>query len=137
MAVYFNLEEEVVVEALTVELSSQGGSTNVTVSSVTELQFNNGSGFNVTDEGSGVAFVDLGGTFNPWYVSEPLAASGEEPVEIIAGPGIAITTTPVASVGIGTTLSKALTISQDGNAVNGIGTAVPFTDLNSIILDHY
>ena len=112
------------------ELSSQGGSTNVTVSNVTELQFNNGSGFNVTDEGSGVAFVDLGSTFNPWYVSgsEPLAASGEEPVEIIAGPGIAITTTPVASVGIGTTLSKALTISQDGNAINGIGTAVPFTD---------
>ena len=112
------------------ELSSQGGSTNVTVSNVTELQFNNGSGFNVTDEGSGVAFVDLGSTFNPWYVSgsEPLAASGEEPVEIIAGPGIAITTTPVASVGIGTTFSKALTISQDGNAVNGIGTAVPFTD---------
>ena len=112
------------------ELSAQGGSTNVTVSNVTELQFNNGSGFNVTDEGSGVAFVDLGSTFNPWYVSgsEPLAASGEEPVEIIAGPGIAITTTPVASVGIGTTLSKALTISQDGNAINGIGTAVPFTD---------
>ena len=112
------------------ELSSQGGSTNVTVSNVTELQFNNGSGFNVTDEGSGVAFVDLGSTFNPWYVSgsEPLAASGEEPVEIIAGPGIAITTTPVASVGIGTTFSKALTISQDGNAINGIGTAVPFTD---------
>ena len=112
------------------ELSSQGGSTNVTVSNVTELQFNNGSGFNVTDEGSGVAFVDLGSTFNPWYVSgsEPLAASGEEPVEIIAGPGIAITTTPIASVGIGTTLSKALTISQDGNAINGIGTAVPFTD---------
>ena len=112
------------------ELSSQGGSINVTVSNVTELQFNNGSGFNVTDEGSGVAFVDLGSTFNPWYVSgsEPLAASGEEPVEIIAGPGIAITTTPVASVGIGTTFSKALTISQDGNAINGIGTAVPFTD---------
>jgi len=112
------------------ELSAQGGSTNVTVSNVTELQFNNGSGFNVTDEGSGVAFVDLGSTFNPWYVSgsEPLAASGEEPVEIIAGPGIAITTTPVASVGIGTTFSKALTISQDGNAINGIGTAVPFTD---------
>ena len=112
------------------ELSAQGGSTNVTVSNVTELQFNNGSGFNVTDEGSGVAFVDLGSTFNPWYVSgsEPLAASGEEPVEIIAGPGIAITTTPIASVGIGTTLSKALTISQDGNAINGIGTAVPFTD---------
>ena len=112
------------------ELSSQGGSTNVTVSNVTELQFNNGSGFNVTDEGSGVAFVDLGSTFNPWYVSgsEPLAASGEEPVEIIAGPGIAITTTPVASVGIGTTFSKALTISQDGNAINGIGTAIPFTN---------
>ena len=112
------------------ELSAQGGSTNVTVSNVTELQFNNGSGFNVTDEGSGVAFVDLGSTFNPWYVSGQgtLAASGEEPIEIIAGPGIAITTKPVASVGIGTTLSKALTISQDGNAINGIGTAVPFTN---------
>jgi hypothetical protein len=103
--------------ALTVkEVASQGGATNVTVSNVSEIQFNNGAGFNVSDEGSGTAFVDLGSTFNPWYVNgqDTLKATGEEPIEFIAGPGIAITTKAVASVGIGTTFSKAITFTSTG-----------------------
>ena len=117
--------------ALTVtEVATPGGSVNVSVSDVSQIQFNNGSGFNVTDEGSGSVLIDLGSNFNPWYVDgqQTLKASGEEPIEIIAGPGIAITTKAVASVGIGTTFSKAITFSADGNSINGIGTAVPNTN---------
>tara|TARA_R100000322_G_scaffold125743_1_gene82370 strand:+ start:192 stop:794 length:603 start_codon:yes stop_codon:yes gene_type:complete len=97
------------------ELASQSGTVNVEVANVTELQFNNATGFNVIDEGNGVAFIDLGSTFNPWYVdgSEPLHATGEEPIEIVAGPGIEITTTPSIQAGINT--SKALTISASGS----------------------
>lgn len=104
------------------ELASQSGSVNVEVANVTELQFNKATGFNVTDEGNGVAFIDLGSTFNPWYVdgSEPLHASGEEPIEIVAGPGIQITTTPSIQAGINT--SKALTISASGGG-GGAGLA--------------
>ena len=102
------------------EFTSRTGTANTTINNVSELRFNNGAGFNVEGdpliEGSGVAFIDLGSTFNPWYVSgsTELKATGEEPIEIIAGPGIAITTKPVASVGIGTTFSKAITIAFSG-----------------------
>ena len=97
------------------EVPSQGGAATTSVNNVTEIQFNNGAGFSVSDEGSGVAFVDLGSTFNPWYVDgqDVLKATGEEPIEFIAGAGIAITTKAVASVGIGTTFSKAITISSN------------------------
>jgi hypothetical protein len=111
--------------ALTVkEVASQGGVTNVTVNNVSEIQFNNGAGFNVSDEGGGTAFVDLGSTFNPWYVDgqETLSATGEEPIEFVAGPGIAITTKPVASIGIGTTFSKAITITSSIPIITGVGT---------------
>ena len=111
--------------ALTIkEVASQGGVTNVTVSNVSEIQFNNGAGFNVSDEGGGTAFVDLGSTFNPWYVDgqETLSATGEEPIEFVAGPGIAITTKPVASIGIGTTFSKAITITSSIPIITGVGT---------------
>jgi hypothetical protein len=103
------------------ELSSQSGTVNVEVANVTELQFNNATGFNVIDEGNGVAFIDLGSTFNPWYVdgSEPLHATGEEAIEIVAGPGIQITTTPNIQAGINT--SKALTISATGGSGSGSG----------------
>jgi hypothetical protein len=117
--------------ALTVtEVATPGGNVNVSVGDVSKIQFNNGSGFNVTDEGSGSVLIDLGSNFNPWYVDgqQTLKASGEEPIEIVAGPGIAITTKAVASVGIGTTFSKAITFSADGNSINGIGTAVPNTN---------
>ena len=112
------------------EVANPGGNVNVSVGDVSNIQFNNGSGFNVIDEGSGSVLIDLGSNFNPWYVDgqQTLKASGEEPIEIIAGPGIAITTKAVASVGIGTTFSKAITFSADGDSINGIGTAVPNTN---------
>lgn len=92
-----------------------GADTNIT-NNVSALRFDSNSGFNVTSLGGGEVFVDLGSTFNPWYVAgqDTLKADGEEPIEIVAGPGIAITTKAVASVGIGTTFSKAITISATG-----------------------
>ena len=127
------------------EFTSRTGTANTTITNVSELRFNNGAGFNVEGdplvEGSGVAFIDLGSTFNPWYVNEQgtLKATGEEPIEFIAGPGIAITTKPVASVGIGTTWSKAITIASSqwlasSSGIHtlsniGIGTTNPQTPL--------
>ena len=98
------------------EVQGNGGAIDVSVSNVNTLLFDSNSGFNVTDNGGGEVFIDLGSTFNPWYVDGEgtLKATGEEPIEFIAGPGIAITTKPVASVGIGTTFSKAITITATG-----------------------
>ena len=102
------------------EVASQGGATNTTVSNVSEIQFNNGGGFNVTDEGGGVAFVDLGSSFKTWYIDgqNDLIAVGEDSLEIVAGTGIALTTKSVSS-GVGTGLSKALTITATGGGGGG------------------
>ena len=104
------------------EVASQGGVANVTVNSVNEIRFNNASGFNVTDEGSGVAFVDLGSTFNPWEVDgqTSLSASGEEPVEFIAGSGIVITTN-------NTSTPKSITFTASGGGGGGGSTGMDIT----------
>jgi hypothetical protein len=69
------------------------------------IKFDNNSGFNVTDEGSGSVFIDLGSNFNPWqlvadggYVSGgTLAASGEEAIQFVAGSGIQFISNPSAT----------------------------------------
>ena len=74
-----------------------GGPKVPEVVNVNTITFDANSGFNITDEGNGEVFVDLGSTFNPWYVDgQPtLKADGEEPLKIVAGNGISITTVPV------------------------------------------
>ena len=114
--------------ALTVkQTQGNGGTEDVSVSSVSSLIFDANTGFNVTDNGSGEVFVDLGSSFSPWYIDgqDDLHPNGEESIEIIAGPGIAITTKATAS-GIGTGLSKALTISATGGS-SGISSVVEDT----------
>lgn len=67
---------------------------------ITSLAFNTQSGFGVTDLGNNEALISLSSTFNPWYVAgeTTLDATGEEPVEFVAGSNITIrtddTTTP-------------------------------------------
>ena len=107
--------------ALTVkQTQGNGGTVDVTVSSVSSLIFDANTGFNVTNNGGGEVFVDLGSSFAPWYITDDnfgntnqndLHPDGEEAIEIISGPGIAITTKSTSS-GIGTGLSKSLTISN-------------------------
>ena len=105
-----------------------GGTEDVSVSSVSTLIFDANTGFNVTDNGSGEVFVDLGSSFSPWYVDgqADLHPDGEEAIEIIAGTGIALTT-KATSNGIGTGLSKALTISATGIGLGdlSVATAAP------------
>ena len=87
--------------ALTVQqLAGKNGNVDLSVTSVSTLQFDNNSGFNVTNQGNGTVFVDLGSTFNPWqlvstgtgYVApvSTLSASGEEAIQFVAGNGMQI-----------------------------------------------
>ena len=80
-------------------------------------QFDKNTGFNVTDLGSGVAFVDFGSAFKTWYVSgqTTLVASGEDEIELIAGTGITLTTT-TSHTGSAT---KAITIASSGGGGGG------------------
>ena len=61
---------------------------------VTKISFDSDSGFEAEDLGDGEAFIKLNSTFNPWHVEgqETLDATGEEPVEFVAGEGVSITT---------------------------------------------
>ena len=94
------------------QVQGNGGTVDVTATGVTEIQFDKNTGFNVTDNGSGVVFVDFGSAFKTWYVSgqTTLVASGEDSIEVIAGTGISITTT-TSGTGAAT---KAMTISATG-----------------------
>ena len=87
-----------------------GGPKVPEVVNVNTITFDANSGFNITDEGNGEVFVDLGSTFNPWYVDgQPtLKADGEEPLKIVAGDGISITTVPTIA---GVNTCKAIELS--------------------------
>lgn len=90
-----------------------GGPKVPEVVNVNTITFDANSGFNITDEGNGEVFVDLGSTFNPWYVDgQPtLKADGEEPLKIVAGNGISITTVPTIA-GVNTCKAIELSIGQ-------------------------
>ena len=112
--------------ALTVGTRTAGVNNNDAVSNVKAIRFAK-TPFSVTDLGSGEVLIQSESTFNPWYVNGQgtLKATGEEPIEFIAGPGIAITTKAVASAGIGTTFSKAITFNS---VPSGSDTQIQFND---------
>jgi hypothetical protein len=101
--------------ALTVkQTQGNGGTEDVSVSNVSTLIFDANTGFNVTDNGSGEVFVDLGSSFSPWYVDgeDTLHPDGEEAIEFIAGNGITIATNNTPTTGIATaTAIKKITFS--------------------------
>ena len=100
------------------QVQGSGGTVDVTATSITELQFDKNTGFNVTDLGSGVAFVDFGSAFKTWYVSgqTTLVASGEDEIELIAGTGITLTTTTTHTG----SATKAITIASSGGGGGSI-----------------
>ena len=71
------------------------------ISNVSTISFDTYSGFVVEDlsDGTQEAFIKINSTFNPWHVDgqTTLDATGEEPVEFVAGSGISITTDETAS----------------------------------------
>jgi hypothetical protein len=132
--------------ALSVSVRTGVGGTNSSeISNVKAIRFNSPS-FTVTDLGGGEVFVNSESTFKTWYVDgEPtLVASGDDYLELIAGPGIAITTRNTAS-GVGTGEVKSVTITSTGGGGSsqwvttgsgihttsnvGIGTTNPQTKL--------
>ena len=96
--------------SLTVEeVATKDGPTNVAVENVTNIKFDNSTGFNVTDQGNGDVLIDLGSSFADIYVEgqTTLEAEGEDEIEFVAGDNIKITTSTEHS---GST-TKAITFS--------------------------
>lgn len=87
---------EVSLSSLTVEeVATKDGPTNVAVRNVTNIKFDNSTGFNVTDQGQGDVLIDLGSSFADIFVEgqTTLEAEGEDKIEFVAGDGIKLTTT--------------------------------------------
>lgn len=87
---------EVSLSSLTVEeVATKDGPTNVAVRNVTNIKFDNSTGFNVTDQGQGDVLIDLGSSFADIFVEgqTTLEAQGEDKIEFVAGDGIKLETT--------------------------------------------
>ena len=100
------------------EVSGNGGQVNTSVPNVTTIQFDNNTGFNVTDNGDGEVLIDHGSSFADIYVSgqTTLEATGEDSLEFIAGTGIKLTTTTTHSG----SATKAITITATSDAPGSI-----------------
>ena len=110
-------------QGLTVDNTSGGTSIIDPISGVTKLVFDNGTGFNVTDNGNGEAFISLGSAFAPWSVAgqTTLTPDGEEEIEFVAGSGIVITTNNTASAGQPKTITFAATGGGGGGGATTLG----------------
>ena len=105
-----------------------GSTTSNEVTSVTALRFDNTTGFNVTDLGSGEVEISLGSSFKTLQVSgqSDLVAVGEDTLELIAGTGISITTNTSST-------PKALTITATGSSVAQVLNNGDFSDNTSAV----
>jgi hypothetical protein len=94
--VYSNGYQLSTATALTVGLVTTGtiNTYTGTITNVSSLYFDNDSGFDVRDLGSGKAFIGMNSTFKYWVVNgQPtLVANGLDTVEFKAGNGISILT---------------------------------------------
>lgn len=97
--------------SLTVSEIDGSNNTSNEVTNVSAIRFDNTTGFNVTDLGSGEVKVALGSSFKTLKVSgqSDLVASGEDTLELVAGTGISITTNTSST-------PKALTITAIGTS---------------------
>ena len=105
-----------------------GSTTSNEVTSVTALRFDNTTGFNVTDLGSGEVEISLGSSFKTLQVSgqSDLVAVGEDTLELVAGTGISITTNTSST-------PKALTITATGSSVAQVLNNGDFSDNTSAV----
>lgn len=105
-----------------------------TVANVDDIQFDSDSGFDVVDLGNGSVKIAMNSTFKTWKVDgqDDLVATGLDTIELIAGPGMEITTQPNAS------LYQTITFSSTGSSENLLGVIIDF-DIDAdgdLILTH-
>ena len=103
---------------LTVRQVDSADNADVTVSNVSTINFDNVTGFNVSDQGSGSVKVALGSGYKTIQVNgqTDLVAVGEDTLEVVAGGGIDLTTNASSN-------PKALSIAVDSAFVVGLVTA--------------
>ena len=103
---------------LTVRQVDSADNADVTVNNVSTINFDNVTGFNVSDQGSGSVKVALGSGFKTIQVDgqTDLVAVGEDTLEMEAGSGIVLTTNASAN-------PKALNVAIDSAFVVGLVTA--------------
>ena len=104
--------------SLTVRQVDSADNADVTVSNVSTINFDNVTGFNVSDQGSGSVKVALGSGYKTIKVDgqTDLVAVGEDTLEVEAGGGIVLSTNATSN-------PKALNVALDSAFVVGLVTA--------------
>lgn len=110
------------------EIDSQNSIVSSTnVSAVTQLAFDQDSGFDITNLGNGTVKVGMNSTFKYWEVDgqDTITATGLDHIELVAGNGIILTTDVNASPYQTLTIEtppKTVQLFQDGVLENTTGT---------------
>lgn len=100
----------------TVDINGQNGTE---ITAVKALRFDEDSGFDVTDLGSGEVKIGMNSTFKTWKVDgqSDLVAQGLDTIELVAGSGIVLATDPNGSPNKTLTIAavdKTVKLYQDG-----------------------
>lgn len=108
----------------TVDINGQNGTE---ITAVKALRFDEDSGFDVTDLGSGEVKIGMNSTFKTWRVDgqSDLVAQGLDTIELVAGSGIVLATDPNGSPNKTLTIAavdKTVKLYQDGVLEPTIGT---------------
>ena len=112
------------IPSLSIAQVNTGGTATETYNNITTLQFDEDSGFDVTNPSTGVAKVAMNSTFKYWEVdgTQQLTATGLDTVNFISGTGIDITAN-------GSSDPQSLTIAVDTTAIQAKVADVSDTEI--------
>jgi hypothetical protein len=112
------------IPSLSIAQVNTGGTATETYNNITTLQFDEDSGFDVTNPSTGVAKVAMNSTFKYWEVDgvQKLTATGLDTVNFVSGTGIDITANSLSD-------PQALTIAVDTTAIQAKVADVSDTEI--------
>lgn len=128
---YNDLTDTPSIPSMTVSLIDGTNTVSNPLLNITAIRFDTESGFDITDLGSGAVKVGMNSTFKYWKVNgqDDLVATGLDTIEIVAGPGLTITTNPLADPKSITfkAVDKTVSLYQDGLLEPTVGTVRWYT----------
>lgn len=128
---YNSLTDKPTIPSMTVSLIDSANTVSSPLTDITAIRFDTDSGFDITDLGSGAVKVGMNSTFKYWKVNgqDDLVATGLDTIEIVAGPGLTITTDPLADPKSITfnAVDKTVSLYQDGLLEPTVGTVRWYT----------
>lgn len=114
---WIDLSQSNDLSTLSIQQVNTGGSAVESYNNISTIQFDEDSGFDVTNPSAGIAKVAMNSTFKYWQVDgvQKLTATGLDTVNLISGSNISIT-------GNGTSSPQSITIATGSNVTTNSGS---------------